>query len=83
LYVDGETRVEFLAGLGEEAHGEFALEHEDAGAWGVGEGEQFEDEGRRDLVGCVGDADVEVGEFGLYSVSIGVCERCMLCSRAA
>lgn len=57
LHVDGEARVEFVAGLGEEAHGEFLLEHEDAGTGRIGEGEEFEDEGGGDLVGGVGYAD--------------------------
>ena len=45
LGVDGEATVERVAGTGGEAEGEFALEHEDRRARGVGHGEEFEDEG--------------------------------------
>lgn len=42
LRIDGEPVVELVAGFREETHSEFALEHEDAGAWGRGEREEFE-----------------------------------------
>lgn len=42
LGVYREPGVEFVARFGEEAEGEFALEHEDADSGGGGEGEEFE-----------------------------------------
>ena len=30
---------------------------------------QAKDEGRRDLIGCVGDADVEIGQVGFHKVA--------------
>ena len=42
LCIDGEAAVEAVAGSGEQAHGEFALEHEDADAGRGREGEELE-----------------------------------------
>lgn len=43
LCVDAEAAVECVPRAGNEAQSEFALEHEHAGAWGGGEGEELED----------------------------------------
>ena len=49
MAVDGETRVELIAWMSEEAGGEFALEGEDAEAWGMREGEEFKGQRGGDL----------------------------------
>ena len=49
LRIDREPAVELVARFREETHGEFALEHEDAGTWGRGEREEFECQGGGDL----------------------------------
>lgn len=49
LRIDGQTAVEFVAGFGKEAHGEFALKHEDADTRGRGQGEKFECQRGRNL----------------------------------
>lgn len=53
LGVDGETAVEGIAGAGCQTEGEFALEHEDGASRRVGQREELEDEGTRDLVWSV------------------------------
>lgn len=64
--IDRQTGVERVAGFGDEAFGELALEHEDRHAGGVGHGEHLEDQRRGDLVGCVGDEGVAGGHFGHF-----------------
>lgn len=69
LDVGGEATPEGLVRPGGEAERELALEHEDRDA---GEGprrEELEDDGGRDLVRRVADADVEVGEGHLAEVA--------------
>lgn len=69
LNIRGEARPELSAGSRDEPHRELALEHQDRDAEEGAVREEAEDEGRGDLVWCVGDADVEVRERGLYEVA--------------
>ena len=69
LHVRGEARPERGAGLRDEAQCELALEHQDCGAEERAVREEAEDERGRDLVGRVGDADVEVGQLCLHKVA--------------
>lgn len=67
--VGAETGPEGGGGACDETKGEFALEHEDSAAEEGAVGEEAEDERGGDLVGGVGDADVEVGEGGFDEVA--------------
>ena len=69
LHVRGEARPERGAGLRDEAQRELALEHQDCGAEERAVREEAEDERGGDLVGRVGDADVEVGQLCFHKVA--------------
>lgn len=69
LHVRGQAGPEVRAGTRDEAERELALEHQDRDAAQRAVREQAEDERRGDLVGRVGDADVEVGQLGFDEVA--------------
>jgi len=69
LRIHTEPTIQFISRAREQTHGEFALEHQHGAARRRGHGEEFEDERGGDLVGRVGDADVEVGEGRFYGVA--------------
>jgi hypothetical protein len=81
LHVRGQTRPERGTRLGDEPHGEFPLEHQYGHAEERSVRKETEDERRGDLVGCVGDADVEVREFGLHEITDYDLEPTLLGSR--
>lgn len=81
LHVRGEAGPEVGAGGRDEAEGELALKHEDGNAEERAVGEESEDEGRRDLVWRVGDADVKVGQFSLDKVADHNVELALLRSK--
>ena len=69
LHVRGQTRPERGTGLRDEAHRELALEHQYRHAEERPVRQETEDERGRDLVRCVGDADVEVREVRLHEIA--------------
>ena len=69
LHVRGQARPERGARLRDEAQRKLALEHQDRHAEERPVREQAEDERRGDLVGRVGDADVEVRQLRLDKVA--------------
>lgn len=69
LHVRGQAGPERGTGLRDQPHREFALEHQYGHPEERSVGEEAEDEGGRDLVGRVGDADVKVGELRLHKVA--------------
>lgn len=69
LRIHTEPAIQLVPRPREQPHGEFALEHEHSAAGRGGHGEEFEDEWGGDLVGRVGDADVEVGKGRFYGVA--------------
>jgi hypothetical protein len=69
LHVRGQTRPERGTGLRDEPHRELALEHQYGHAEERSVRQEAEDERGRDLVGRVGDADVEVGELRLDEIA--------------
>jgi hypothetical protein len=62
LHIRGEAAPQRSSGARNEAQRELALEHEDRDTEQRAMREEAEDEGGGDLVGRVGDADVEVGK---------------------
>ena len=69
LHVDTETAVEVRPWLGNQSLRELLLEHQHSAPEDGLLGEQFEDEGRADLVGYIGDADVEEGKLDCEYIS--------------
>jgi len=65
LRVDGEAGVERVGGLGRQAHRKLVLVHDDRGAEGGAVRQQAEGEGGGDVVGDVGDHQVEEGQVHL------------------
>jgi hypothetical protein len=78
LHVGGQAGPEGRAGLRDEPHGEFALEHQYGHSEERAVREQAEDEWGGDLVGRVGDADVEVGQLCFYKVAYDDLESTLL-----
>ena len=70
LSVDREAAVERVSRIGYQAHGKLPLEHDNSTSEGGPVREKLECEGRRDLVGDVGNADVEVGKIALEHIRI-------------
>ena len=70
LGVDGEAAVELVAGLGRETLREFFLEHDDRATEHGAVRKELEEEGGRNLIGDVGDADVEEGEGDFEDVPL-------------
>ena len=69
LRIHTEPAIQLIPRSRKQPHGEFALKHENGAARGRGHGEEFEDERGGDLVGRVGDADVEAGKGRFYGVA--------------
>jgi hypothetical protein len=69
LCVDGETTVEGVSGLSHKTHGELTLEHEKCVTELGAVSQKLEGQRRRDLVGSVGDTDIEIGEIDLDTIT--------------
>jgi hypothetical protein len=69
LSVDGKSAVEFVPGSSNKTLRKFQLDHDHSTSEKGSMQQQFEDEGRRDLVRDVGDAQVEERQFCLDHVS--------------
>lgn len=69
MHVGGETTPEVVTGTCDQTESKFSLEHEDGTSEEGTVGEELEDERRRDLVGSVGDADVEIGQLCLAKIA--------------
>lgn len=70
LRVERQTAEERRAGLGNEAHGKLTLEHEHGAAEQRAVRQKFEGQRRRDLIGNVGHAHVEVGQLNLQEIAV-------------
>lgn len=69
LGVDGKAAVELVAGLSHQTLGEFTLEHEHGHAEERPMKQQFEHQGRRDLIGHIGHARVEERQVRLDHIA--------------
>lgn len=69
LHIDGQSAVQRVTRSGQKTHGKLVLEHEHGHSRRPRQVQQLENQRRRDLVRCVGNANVKVGELGLDTVS--------------
>jgi len=69
LSINGKSAVEFVSGSSNKTLREFQLDHDHSAPEKGSMQQQFEDEGRRDLVRDVGDAQVEKRQFCLDHIS--------------
>jgi hypothetical protein len=78
LHVRRQTGPESGTGLGDESHRKLTLEHQNRHSKQRTMGQEAEDERGRDLVRCIGDADIKVGELCLHKVAYDDLEPSLL-----
>ena len=69
LNVCGKATPKVVTWSSDKTECKFTLKHEDCTSKKRSVGEKFKDEWRRDLIRGVGNADVEIGEFGFAKIS--------------